>query len=69
MPRINKKSKKIEEIIQNYIDYCNYKNLRPKTIKSYYQTLMLFAKYLEEELEITDIKKVNKKIVEDYLAK
>ena len=69
MPRINKKSKKIEEIIQNYIDYCNYKNLRPKTIRSYYQTLMLFAKYLEEELEITDIKKVNKKIVEDYLAK
>ncbi|MDU5111186.1 MAG: hypothetical protein E6248_12110 [Clostridium sp.] len=29
---------------------------------------MLFAKYLEEELEITDIEKVNKKIVEDYLA-
>ena len=68
MPRINKKSKKIEEIVQDYIDYCNYKNLRPKTIKSYYQTLMLFASYLEEELEITDIKKVNKKVVEDYLA-
>ena len=29
---------------------------------------MLFSKYLEEELEITDIKKVNKKIVEGYLA-
>ncbi|GAB6170302.1 hypothetical protein JCM1393_27620 [Clostridium carnis] len=29
---------------------------------------MFFSKYIEEELEITDIKKVNKKIVENYLA-
>ena len=29
---------------------------------------MLFAKYLKEELQITDIKKVNKKVVEEYLA-
>ncbi len=68
MPRINKKSKKIEEIVQDYIDYCNYKNLRPKTIKSYYQTLMLFARYLEEEMEITDIKKIDKDVVEKYLS-
>lgn len=67
MPRIIK-TKTINSIIVEYLEYCNYKNLRLKTIKSYHQTLMLFAKYLEEELEITDIKKVNKKIVEDYLA-
>ncbi|GEM_PF-4653755 len=42
--------------------------IKTKTIKSYHQTLVLLSKYLEEELEITDIKKVNKKVVEDYLA-
>ena len=68
MPRINRKSKKIEDIIQDYIDYCSYKNLRAKTIKSYYQTLMLFARYLEEEMNITDIKKINKDVVEEYLT-
>ena len=62
------KTKTINSIIVEYLEYCHYKNLRLKTIKSYNQTLMLFAKYLEEELEITDIKKVNKKIVEGYLA-
>lgn len=67
MPRINRKSKKIEDIIQDYIDYCNYKNLRPKTIKSYYQTLMLFARYLDEEMAITDIM-IKKEVVEEYLT-
>ena len=56
MPRIIK-TKTINSIIVEYLEYCSYKNLRLKTIKSYHQTLMLFAKYLEEELEITDIKK------------
>lgn len=38
-----------------------------KTIKSYYQTLTLFGKYLEEEKEIHQISKVDKKVVEEYL--
>lgn len=67
MPKI-KKTKTINNIIVKYLEYCSYKNLRIKTIKSYHQTLMLFSKYLEEELGITDINKVNKKIVEDYLV-
>ena len=46
-----------QKLLIEYLEYCSYKNLRLKTIKSYHQTLMLFAKYLEEELEITDIKK------------
>ena len=58
----------INDVIVNYIQYCDYKNLSDKTIKSYYQTLLLFSKYLEEELQITDIRKVNKKVVEDYLT-
>lgn len=68
MPRINRKSKKIEDIIQDHIDYCNYKNLRSKTNKSYYQTLMLFTRYIEEEMNIRDIRKIDKEVVEEYLA-
>lgn len=29
---------------------------------------MLFARYLEEEMEITDIKKIDKDVVEKYLS-
>ena len=67
MPRIKKK-KEIGYYIQDFIDYCTYKDLSVKTIKSYYQTLTLFAKYLEEEKDITTVTDVNKEIVEEYIA-
>ncbi|WP_346889167.1 tyrosine-type recombinase/integrase [Clostridium sp. UBA1056] len=67
MPRITKRTKELNDIIFDYLEYCNYKNLSNKTIKSYSQTLLLFAKYLEEEKQITDIKKVDKNVVEEYL--
>ncbi|MDU1053423.1 tyrosine-type recombinase/integrase [Clostridium baratii] len=53
--------------IQDFIDYCSLKGLSEKTIKSYYQSLTLFTKYLEEEKEILDINKVNKNVVEEYI--
>ena len=34
MPRISKKSKTIEDLIQDYLDFCSYNNLSKKTIKS-----------------------------------
>ncbi|SFC13892.1 tyrosine-type recombinase/integrase [Clostridium uliginosum] len=67
MPKINRKSKTIDDFIIDYLEFCSYKNLSIKTIKSYHQTLMLFSQWLNELKEITDIKKVNKEIVEDYL--
>lgn len=67
MPRIKKK-KEFGYYIQDFIDYCTYKGLSVKTIKSYYQTLTLFAKYLEEEKDITSVTDVNKEIVEEYIA-
>ena len=67
MPRIKKK-KEIGYYIQDFIEYCTYKDLSVKTIKSYYQTLTLFAKYLEEEKDITSVTDVNKEIVEEYIA-
>ena len=66
MPRI-KKIKDIQVYIQDFIDYCGIKGLSKKTIMSYYQTLTLFARYLEEEKDISDISKVDKEVVEDYL--
>ena len=66
MPRI-KKIKDIQVYIQDFIDYCGIKGLSKKTIMSYYQTLTLFARYLEEEKDISDISKVDKEVVEAYL--
>lgn len=65
--KIPKKSKGIEDIIVDYLEFCSYKNLTIKTIKSYHQTLMLFSQYLKEEKEIVDIRKINKGIVEEYI--
>ena len=67
MPRL-KKSKEFSYYIQDFIDYCSYKELSSKTIKSYYQTLTLFAKYLEEEKDIFNVTDVDKDIVKEYLA-
>lgn len=67
MPKINKNLKNVDDFIMDYLEFCYYKNLSVKTIKPYHQTLMLFSQYLKEEKEITDIKKVNKEVVENYL--
>lgn len=45
MPRIIK-TKTINSIIVEYLEYCSYKNLRLKTIKYYNQTLMLYEMVL-----------------------
>lgn len=67
LPKITKKQD-LKDIVVIYIEYCRYKNLSDKTIKSYYQTLMLFSQYLEEEKQITDVSKLNKKLVEEYIT-
>lgn len=68
MPRIIKRQKQIIDLIQDFLEYCSYKNLSNKTIKSYNQTLILFMRYLEEEMNITDINKINKDIVQEYIT-
>lgn len=62
-----KTKKEFNIYIQDFIDYCKLKNLSIKTIKSYYQTLALFSKYLEEEKQISKVDEVNKNIIEEYL--
>lgn len=67
MPKISKKNKSIDDIIVDYLEFCSYKNLTIKTIKSYHQTLMLFSQFLKEEKGINDITKLSKETVEEYI--
>lgn len=66
MPKIKTK-KEFSIYIQDFIDYCKLKELSIKTTKSYYQTLALFSKYLEEEKNISRVDEIDKNIVEEYL--
>ncbi|MCS4476823.1 site-specific integrase [Clostridium botulinum] len=58
---------KINLKIDEFMIYCESKNLSKKTMMSYEQTLRLFTKYLEEEKDIIDIKKVTEKIIRKYI--
>ena len=53
--------------IDEFMYYCQSKNLSRKTMKSYEQTLRLFSRYLEDIGKITDATKVTDKIVKDYI--
>ncbi len=44
----------IDYDIDDFIDYCDVKNLSKKTITSYEQTLRLFAMYLKNECEVKE---------------
>ncbi|ENQ3078941.1 integrase [Bacillus multifaciens] len=44
--------------VENFLLYCDAKHLSMKTIRSYDQTLKLFATYLEGELKEILITKV-----------
>ncbi|WP_194190350.1 tyrosine-type recombinase/integrase [Clostridium chrysemydis] len=66
MPKINTK-RTLEHYLMDFIEYCNLKDLSKKTMQSYYQSILLFIKYLEEDKYIISPSKVSKKDVEDYL--
>lgn len=54
--------------IEDYLVYCKTKGLSEKTIKSYEQSLRLFARYCEEQHKIEMAQKVTKKVIVEYLA-
>lgn len=39
----------IDYDIDDFMNYCDVKNLSKKTLRSYHQTLRLFANYLKEK--------------------
>lgn len=54
--------------IEDYLVYCKTKNLSNKTIKSYEQSLRMFAKYCEDKHNIQTASKVTTKVIVEYLA-
>jgi len=59
---------KIDLEVDDFINYCDYKNLSTKTIGSYEQTLRLFIRYLQEECKITRTEQVKEQTIKDYLT-
>ena len=58
---------KIEYQIQDFIEECVAKGLSKKTYASYEQTLVLFARYLQEEQNITEVEKITTDVMRDYI--
>lgn len=59
--------KNVNFLIDEFMIYCESKNLSKKTMMSYEQTLRLFSKYLEEESQTTDVTKVTEKVLREYI--
>ncbi|MGE7921236.1 tyrosine-type recombinase/integrase [Viridibacillus sp. NPDC093762] len=53
--------------LDSFMLHCDAKHLSKKTLKSYDQTLRLFAKYLDVELGITDASKVKSSHIRLYI--
>jgi len=59
---------KIDLEIDDFINYCDYKNLSRRTIASYEQTLRLFIRYLQDSCNISSTEQVKEKNIEDYIT-
>ena len=53
--------------IDEFMIYCQSKQLRPKTMQSYEQALRLFARWCEEERHIEAVDKVKEADIRHYL--
>lgn len=58
---------KFDYEIDDFMSYCQSKKLSTKTMRSYEQTLKLFAKYLEENKDIKSTKEVTKQDIQQYI--
>jgi len=57
----------IEKSISVFLNYCRSKQLRPKTIRSYEQALLLFARWLRESESVDLVEQVYEITVRDYI--
>ena len=57
----------MERIIALYMDDCHSRQLRPKTMQSYEQALRLFATWVEEKHEITQVEAVKDIHIRSYI--
>lgn len=59
---------KIDLEVDDFINYCDYKNLSTKTIGSYEQALRLLVRYLQDNCNITRTEQVKEKNITDYIS-
>lgn len=59
--------KNIDMLLDEFMVYCESKNLSKKTMMSYEQTMGLFIKYLDEEKNIADVNKVTEMMIREYI--
>ena len=58
---------KIDLEVDDFINYCDYKNLSVKTIGSYEQTLRLFTLYLKKECKVKEVGEVKEIHIMEYM--
>ena len=58
---------KIDRSITLFLNYCRSKQLRPKTLQSYEQTLALFAKWLRESEKIEEVEEIMEITIREYM--
>jgi len=58
----------IEWQIEEFMCYCQSKQLREKTMKSYEQSLKLFERWLKEQLKIDDVKLIKEQTIRKYIV-
>lgn len=65
---------KIDYEVDDFMNYCDYKGLSPKSMKSYEQTLRLFIRYLNDKSEeensktkITRTEEIKENHIKEYL--
>lgn len=59
--------KKIDLEVDDFMSYCEYKNLAQRTIFSYEQTLRLFIRYLQDIYKVTKTEQVTEQIILNYI--
>ena len=57
----------IGRMIALYMDYCRSKQLRPKTMLSYEQTIKLFARWLKEVEGIDQVEQIKEATIRHYI--
>lgn len=59
---------KIDRSITLFLNYCRSKQLRPKMLQSYEQTLALFAKWLRESEKIEEVDQIREITIREYMS-
>ncbi|WP_313757153.1 tyrosine-type recombinase/integrase [Tissierella sp.] len=58
----------LEDVLKEFIYDCETRSLSPRTIKGYRNNNLRFFKFLKDELDITELEKVNSKQIKMYLS-